>query len=155
MKYLMVCLGNICRSPLATGLLRKKLKQIGSQSIVESRGFEPYHIGEPADPRTIQIAKKNGIDISDHRASLFQPSDFDKFDIIFVMDYNNYENVRLMARKPEDMEKVQYIMNVSRPNSNMHVPDPYYGVDENFQYIYNLLDEATDAIIQKYEKNKQ
>lgn len=151
----MICLGNICRSPLAAGLLRKKLKAIGSDSIVESRGFEPYHIGERADHRAIKTAKKNGIDISDHRASLFQPSDFEKFDLIFIMDHNIFKNVSLMAQKNEHMQKVHYIMNISRPGSNMEVPDPYYQEEEKFQYIYNLLDEATNAIIEKYEKNKQ
>jgi protein-tyrosine phosphatase len=152
MKYLMVCLGNICRSPLAAGILRHKLEKMGSNSIVESRGFEPYHNGDTADARAQRIATKNGIDISRHIAKLFQRSDFDEFDKIFVMDRNNLSDVASMARNDHDMKKVDFIMNSSRPGTNTVVPDPYYGVDENFAKVYEFLDEATDAIIQKFEE---
>jgi len=152
MKYLMVCLGNICRSPLAAGILRKKLQETGSDSTVESRGFEPYHNGDFPDARAQKVATKNGIDISKHQAQLFQSSDFDKFDLILVMDRNNYSDVSTMVRNEEDMKKVEFLMNISRPKTNTVVPDPYYGIDEGFSKVYKMLDEATDAIIEKYEK---
>lgn len=152
MKYLMVCLGNICRSPLAAGILKHKLKSIGSESVVESRGFEPYHNGDFPDARAQKIAAKNGIDISTHQAQLFQSSDFDKFDKIFVMDRSNYTDVSSMARNEEDIKKVDFIMNMSRPNTNTVVPDPYYGIDEGFSKVFTMLDEATEAIVEKFEK---
>jgi protein-tyrosine phosphatase len=154
MKYLMVCLGNICRSPLAQGILKQKLSQIGSSSVVESRGFEPYHIGDNPDARAQRVAAKNNIDISNHQSNLFQSTDFDKFDRIFVMDHNNFTDVAGMARNAEDMKKVEYIMNVSRPGSNTVVPDPYYGIDEGFSKVFEMLSEACDAIIVKYEDTK-
>jgi len=152
MKYLMVCLGNICRSPLAAGILQKKLKESGSNSTVESRGFEPYHNGDHADARAQKTALKHGIDISKHQAQLFQHSDFEKFDVILVMDRSNYSDVASMARNDDEMKKVDFIMNSSRPGTNTVVPDPYYGIDEGFSKVYQMLDEATDAIIAKYEK---
>jgi protein-tyrosine phosphatase len=152
MKYLIVCLGNICRSPLAAGILKNKLKTIGSDSVVESRGFEPYHNGDSPDARAQKIAAKNGIDISTHQAQLFQSTDFDKFDKIFVMDRNNYSDVSSMARNDDDLKKVDFIMNMSRPNTNTVVPDPYYGIDEGFSKVFQMLNEATEAIIEKFEK---
>ncbi len=152
MKYLMVCLGNICRSPLAAGILKNKLEAAGSDSVVESRGFEPYHNGDYADARAQKIARKNNIDISKHRATLFQSGDFDKFDKIFVMDRGNFSDVAAMARNKNDLQKIDYLMNVSRPGTNTVVPDPYYGVDENFSQVFEMLSEAADAIIEKYEK---
>ncbi len=149
----MVCLGNICRSPLAAGILNKKLNEIGSSSTVESRGFEPYHNGDFPDARALKIAQKNGVDISKHQAQLFQSSDFDKFDIILVMDRNNYSDVASMARNENDMKKVHFIMNFSMPGTNTVVPDPYYGIDEGFSKVFRMLDEATDAIIEKFEKH--
>ncbi len=154
MKYVMVCLGNICRSPLAAGILKSKLKEIGSDSIVESRGFEPYHNGDTADFRAKRVAEKNGIDISSHRAQLFRADDFDNFDQIFVMDRNNYSDVASMSRNEKDMEKVEFIMNMSRPGTDTVVPDPYYGIDEGFSKVFEMLSEAADAIIEKYEKKK-
>lgn len=152
MKYLMICLGNICRSPLAEGVLRDKLEKIGSNSIVESRGFETYHDGDIADYRAQKTAQKHNIDLSKHRGSLFQTADFDNFDMIYVMDKNNYSDVASMARTPEDMKKVDFLMNASRPGTDTVVVDPYYGVDENFDEVYEMIDEAADAIIKKHEK---
>ncbi len=152
MKYLMVCLGNICRSPIAAGILKSKLKSIGSDSVVESRGFEPYHNGDRADARAQKIASKNNIDISDHQAQLFQTTDFDKFDMIFVMDRNNYDDVISMARNENDVKKIDYIMNASRPNTNTVVPDPYYGIEGGFSMVFDMLDEACNGIIEKFEK---
>jgi len=152
MKYLMVCLGNICRSPLAAGILKSKLSEINSESIVESRGFEPYHNGDRADYRAQRVAEKNGIDISSHQAQLFQVADFDNFDRIFVMDRNNYSDVAAVSRNEDDMKKVDFIMNMSMPKTNTVVPDPYYGIDEGFSKVFQMLNEACDAIVETYEK---
>jgi protein-tyrosine phosphatase len=152
MKYLMVCLGNICRSPLAAGILKSKLSKINSDSVVESRGFEPYHNGDRADYRAQRVAEKNGIDISSHQAQLFQVADFDNFDRIFVMDRNNYSDVAAVSRNEDDMKKVDFIMNMSMPQTNTVVPDPYYGIDEGFTKVFQMLNEACDAIVETYEK---
>ncbi len=147
----MVCLGNICRSPLAEGILKDKLKKIGSSSIVESRGFETYHEDDVADKRARFIAKIYEVDLSSHRAKLFTTEDFDKFDKIFIMDRDNYKQISEFARNDEDLNKVDYIMNELHPNENIEVPDPYYGENDGFLEVWNLLSNACEAIIQKYE----
>ncbi|MCX7696986.1 MAG: low molecular weight phosphotyrosine protein phosphatase [Bacteroidales bacterium] len=152
MKYLMVCYGNICRSPMAKGLLRDKLKRIGKfDSEVDSCGFEPYHIGDPADARAIEIMKKHGYDITDHVARLFHPEDFEKFDKIFVMDAQNYHDVISRAKNDEQKNKVDYIMNLVYPGKNLAIPDPYYGTGDDFEKTFEALDKATDKILELFE----
>jgi protein-tyrosine phosphatase len=146
MKILMVCLGNICRSPLATGILRDQFKKNGINGTVDSAGFEPYHNGDNADDRAVGIAKKHGIDISQHSARLFRKDDFDNYDKIYVMDDSNYHDVMYMARSAEDKKKVDYIMNVITPGNNDEVPDPYYGGLYKFEEVYNLLEKACKKI---------
>ncbi|WP_372755248.1 low molecular weight protein-tyrosine-phosphatase [Mariniflexile sp.] len=139
-KILMVCLGNICRSPLAEGILKAKLK---SESFyVDSAGTGDYHIGKNPDPRSIAIAKKYGLDISNLKGRQFDVSDFDKFDSIFVMDESNYRNVISLARNEEDKAKVNFILNLVHPNQDYNVPDPYYGGHEGFENVYKMLNEA-------------
>lgn len=147
MKILMVCLGNICRSPLAEGILRDKVQ--GSDIVVDSAGTAAYHVDEAPDPRSIQIGRKRGINISDLRGRQFIASDFDDFDLIYVMDESNYQNVIRLARNDEDKAKVELILNELTPSSNASVPDPYYGGDMGFENVYNMLDEATNAILKK------
>jgi protein-tyrosine phosphatase len=154
MKILMVCLGNICRSPLAEGIMRKKLEDNFIEGEVDSCGFESFHIGNPPDRRGIQVAIQHGIDISDHRGKIFMKSYFDTFDKIFVMDANNYKDVEKVARNSEDMKKVDYIMNMVYPGNNMDVPDPYYGKQADFSETWNLLDAATDKIIESIKTGK-
>lgn len=148
----MVCLGNICRSPLAEGILKSKLSEIKSNSLVESRGFEPFHAGDEADPRSIKIASRNGLDISMHKAKLFSVEDFDNFDKIFVMDYRNFSDVATVARDEKDLEKVDLLLNMAFPNSNKVVPDPYYGGIDGFQKVWELIEKACNAIIEVYER---
>ncbi len=152
MKYLMVCLGNICRTPIAVGLLRKKLAYIGSKSEVDSCGFEPYHIGDEADPRAIKVMAEHGIDISDHRAKLFHPDNFKKFDYIFAMDSFILDDIKRMAKSDEDLKKVDLLLNVAYPGMNCEVPDPYYGDTEGFFKTYEIINKGLDALIEKYEK---
>lgn len=148
LKILMVCLGNICRSPLAEGILKEKIKADKLNVLVESCGFEPFHVGDQPDIRAIEIASLNNIDISNQRARLFKPAYFDYYDKIYVMDQNNYRMVIAKARNEEDKRKVDFIMNVINPGSNIPVADPYYGGRDNFKKTFEMLDNATDKIIE-------
>jgi protein-tyrosine phosphatase len=147
-KILMVCLGNICRSPLAEGILKSKLSK--QHFIIDSAGTANYHIGNPPDKRSVEVAKKYGLDISNLKGRQFGISDFDNFDWIYVMDESNYNNVIKLARTEEDIAKVKFILNEIHPNQNYAVPDPYYGGDEGFENVYNMLDEACDIISKKF-----
>ncbi|AUS03966.1 protein-tyrosine-phosphatase [Tamlana carrageenivorans] len=140
----MVCLGNICRSPLAEGILKSKLPSGGFH--VDSAGTASYHIGASPDRRSIEVAKKHGLDISKLRGRQLVVSDFDKFDYIYVMDASNYQNALKLARNEDDRKKAKYILNEVYPNQNFDVPDPYYGGDEGFQNVYNMLEEACEKI---------
>jgi len=146
-KVLMVCLGNICRSPLAEGILKSKV--FSKKTYVDSAGTAAYHSGEKPDRRSISIAKNYGIDISSQKARKFQVEDYDKFDFIYVMDNSNYENVIALARNKSDEEKVKLILNEIFPGENLDVPDPYYGGDSGFKNVYKMLDEACDVIVKK------
>lgn len=147
MKILMVCLGNICRSPMAEGLLREKVKNM--DVTVDSAGTSAYHIDEAPDPRSIQTGRKYGINISDLRGRQFTTDDFDNFDKIYIMDESNYNNVVALARNEADKAKVDFILNEINPNSNKSVPDPYFGGDKGFDDMYTMLDKATDSIVEK------
>ncbi|TNE54112.1 MAG: low molecular weight phosphotyrosine protein phosphatase [Bacteroidetes bacterium] len=146
MKILFVCLGNICRSPLADGILRKKVTESGLDAEVDSAGTAGYHIGEAPDPRMIQTAKNRGTDISFLRARQFSQGDFDAFDRIYVMDHSNYGNVVRLARNQADEQKVSLVLELLGTDSE--VPDPYYGGQSGFDHVYDLLDEATDKIME-------
>lgn len=146
-KIVMVCLGNICRSPLAEGILASKLPQ--DKFIVDSAGTGSWHIGQSPDDRSIAVAKKNGLDISNQRGRQFSSADFDTFDYIFVMDNSNYENVIALAETKEQKEKVTLIMNELYPTQNKEVPDPYFGMHNGFDIVYAMLDEVCDVIAQK------
>ncbi|MBL7813733.1 MAG: low molecular weight phosphotyrosine protein phosphatase [Saprospiraceae bacterium] len=150
MKVLMVCLGNICRSPLAEGILKHKVQNLGLDWLVDSAGTGSWHVGELPDRRSIAVAKKYGIDITDQRARHFKPKDLDAFDLILVMDRDNYSDVVRQAKTELQKEKVQLIMNFVYPNSQTIVPDPYY--DNRFELVYELLNEASDALIAHYSK---
>ncbi len=146
-KILMVCLGNICRSPLAEGILKNKLDS--SKFKIESAGTGAYHIGKLPDVRSIAIAKENNIDITDQKAAQFKKSDFSEYDYIFVMDKSNYNNVINLAENQQDIDKVSLILNEIEPKVDAEVPDPYYGGDAGFQHVYNLLDQACENIKNK------
>lgn len=150
MKILMVCLGNICRSPLADGLLRKKIKEQNLNAEVDSAGTGGWHVGEAPDQRMQETAKKNHLDISMLRGMQFHQDHFDQFDKIYVMDQSNRENVLKLARNQQDKEKVEMILNEITPLSDAEVPDPYFGGDAGFRHVYELLDQATDKIIEKH-----
>ena len=139
-KILMVCLGNICRSPLAQGILESK----ASKNIaVDSAGTAAYHIGNAPDSRSIAVAKENNIDISNLKARKFTTVDFENFDRIYVMDWSNYKNVKALASSAEHEKKVQLILGDSE------VPDPYYGETEDFKHCFTLLEEACNRIVKE------
>ena len=147
MKILFVCLGNICRSPLAEGILKEKLYQKNLKAIVDSAGTESYHVGEHPDPRAIEVGRVHGIDISKLVARQFSVNDFDNFDKIFVAAKDVYNEVMSFARNENDKNKVDFLLNVIYPNSNRPVPDPYYGGDDGFEEVYEMLDEACEKIV--------
>lgn len=149
MKILMVCLGNICRSPLAHGLLDKKVKEQGLPWLVDSAGTGSYHIGEQPDPRSIEIAKQHNLDITYQRARHFIRNDLMEFDLIFAMDSSNYNNIVALAETESEKEKVHLLLNESFPGENRPVPDPYYGGKSGFKHVYDLIDEATDHLIER------
>jgi len=148
-KILMVCLGNICRSPMAEGLMKSKIEKYKLDVSVDSAGFESFHTGDPPDERAIDIMKKHGIDITDQKSRLFRLADFREFDRIYVMDSGNYRQVEMVAMDEEKMKKVDFILNSVKPGSNKVVPDPYYGGIDGFEKVYKLLDEATEKIAEQ------
>lgn len=152
MKILFVCLGNICRSPLAKGIMKDKIDRKGLDAQVDSAGFESYHVGGGADYRSIQIASRHGIDIRDHKARRFTSEDFDRFDRIYVMDHLNYSDVIESARDESDRAKVDFIMNLVNPGMNQAVPDPYYGGRDGFETIYQMLDKACQRLADQIEQ---
>lgn len=154
-SVLMVCLGNICRSPLAEGVLRHKAEQMNLALTVDSAGTSNYHIGEHPDARTIANARKHGIDVSQLKARQFTVDDFDVFDTIFVMDSSNYADVLALARNERDKRKVELILNRVYPNSNMAVPDPYFGGEQGFENVFILLEKACDVIAKAIQVNQQ
>ena len=143
----MVCLGNICRSPLAEGILRNKISNM--EVTVDSAGTAGYHVGSKPDTRAIDIAKKNNIDISAQRARKFERSDFTDFDKIYVMDKNNFTNIIGLAENKTEASKVILITNVL--GSDSFVPDPYYGELADFEKVFNLLDKICQKIANKIE----
>ena len=150
-KILMVCLGNICRSPLAEGILREKASKTGIDIQIDSAGTSNYHTGEHPDKRTIFNAKQHGIDLSSLKARQFSAEDYDAFDHIFVMDSSNYSDVIALARNNADKKKVELILNRVYPGSNMSVPDPYFGGEQGFENVFILLDKACDIIAESLQ----
>lgn len=152
MKILMVCLGNICRSPLAEGILQDKIAKRNLPAEVDSAGTAAYHVGNPPDPRSEETASKYGIDISHQRARKFEVVDFDRFDKIYAMDYNNYSDIIYKARNAGDKQKVQMIMETVHPGKEVDVPDPYYGGDRGFENVYQMLDSSCELIADMIEE---
>lgn len=151
MRILLVCLGNICRSPLAEGILRHKVTQRNLDWQIESAGTGDWHVGQPPDPRSVAIALQNGIDISNQRGQHFQQVDFERFDKIIVMDNSNRRDVLRLAKTDTDRAKVERMLDYSHPGQDRSVPDPYYGGQDGFEAVFSLLDTACDSFLDRLQ----
>lgn len=149
MKILMVCLGNICRSPLAQGIMEHNAKKMNKNVIVDSAATSNFHVGDKPDSRSISTAYLHNIDITSQRGRQFKIADFDEFDVVFVMDSSNYNDIIGLAKTEDQFKKVKLIMNEVEPGKNINVPDPYYGGDEGFEKVFQMLDKATTAFLEK------
>lgn len=149
----MVCLGNICRSPLAQGILEAKIKNNSLDWIVDSAGTSGYHSGEAPDIRSIEIAKKNGIEINSQQSRRIEYQDLKSFDLILVMDQSNLQNLRSMTSENLYQNKIKLILDFVYPGQNRAVPDPYY--DNGFEKVYDMLDQAADHIINHFRTNSE
>lgn len=146
----MVCLGNICRSPLAQGILERKIHENGLNWTVDSCGTGGWHSGELPDPRSEAIARKHGIDLTTQRARKIRGIDIEEFDLIFAMDRSNYNDILDYCQNDEEQAKVKLILDEVASTNLKDVPDPYYGGPDGFEHVYKLLDEACEAIVKKY-----
>jgi protein-tyrosine phosphatase len=150
MKILMVCLGNICRSPLAEGILREKALKAGLDWVIESAGTNGFHTGEPPHKFSQKVAKANGIDISTQRSRDFIKADFRDFDKIYAMAGDVINDIKKISGERFDSAKVELFLNELYPGQNMDVPDPWFGGEEGYHEVYKLINKACDAIIEKY-----
>lgn len=151
MKILMVCLGNICRSPLAEGILKHKAKVAGLKWQIDSAGTNGYHIGEAPHRLSQKVAKLNGIDICDQKARQFSKEDFDRYDKIYALADDVVDEIKWIAREKYDPKKVDLLLNELYPGKNLSVPDPWYGPEPGYHEVYKIIESACDAIILKYE----
>jgi protein-tyrosine phosphatase len=149
-SILMVCLGNICRSPLAEGILQRKAAEAGLDWEVDSAGTNGYHIGEAPHPLSQKVARMNGIDISGQRARKFMADDFRRFDKIYAMAGDVVHEMRRIAGRQFDASKVELLMNEVSPGRNQDVPDPWSGPESGYHEVYRMIDEAADRIIERY-----
>ena len=146
----MVCLGNICRSPLAEGILKSKVN--AETVFVDSAGTGGWHVGELPDVRSMEVAQKNNLDISDQRCRKFSAQDFSDFDLIYVMDNSNFRDVMELAGNQYEIDKVKLILDEIHPGFDREVPDPYYGGNNGFDQVFAMLDAACEVIAKKIEK---
>lgn len=148
---LMVCLGNICRSPLAHGILESKLPK--DKFYVDSAGTAAYHVGNPPDPRSIAVAKKNGLDISNQKARQFDVYDFEAYDYIYAMDRSNYRDIISKARNSADIDKVKLFLEVNDSIQKKDIPDPYYGGEKGFDDVYDLINNTCSLLAKIINSN--
>lgn len=150
MKILMVCLGNICRSPLAEGIMKAKLP---ADFVVDSAGTSGFHSGDAPDPRSIAVAQKYSIDISNQRSRQISVQDFEEFDKIYCMDKSNLKNVLALAENDEQRQKVALLLTEADSESIFtEVPDPYYGGAKGFEKVFEMIDIACEEIAKKIIK---
>ena len=152
MRILMVCLGNICRSPIAEGIMKQKIQENKLDWEVDSAGTESYHVGEAPHRFSQKICLLRGIDISAQRARRFTKADFDRFDKIYALANDVYEEINSIGGKDAQMEKVTLFVNELRPGNNEDVPDPYYGGEEGYTLVYELIEQTCEVIVDKYKK---
>jgi protein-tyrosine phosphatase len=150
MKILMVCLGNICRSPLAEGVLKHKAKIAGLNWQIDSAGTNGYHVGEAPHHLSQKVAQLNGIDICEQRARKFVKEDFDHYDKIYAMADDVVDDIKRIAKDKYNPEKVDLFLNELRPGKNLSVPDPWYGPEPGYHEVYKLIEQTCDAIVKRY-----
>lgn len=150
MRILMVCLGNICRSPLAEGILQEKATLAGLRWQVESAGTNGYHDGEAPHPLSQKVARLNGIEIGHQRSRKIRPEDFERYDRIYVMGEDVMEDVKRIAKNKFDPNKIDLLMNEWQPGKNLEVPDPWYGPEPGYHEVFEMIEKACEAVIQKY-----
>ncbi len=146
-RILFVCLGNICRSPLAEGIMIHLKQKHNFNVEIDSAGTANYHVGEAPNARTIANAKKHGVDLSFLRARQFHVSDFEKFDVIYVMDKNNLKNVLQLATSSHHKNKVSLFLDAVNQTKGLEVPDPYYGLEKDFEEVFQLVYKACELLI--------
>lgn len=151
MRILFVCLGNICRSPLAQGILEQKALQAGRHWQIDSAGTNGYHTGEAPHKLSQKVAKLNGIDISAQRARRFTAADFEAYDKIYVMAEEVYDDIKKIGGIDFDEDKVDYFLNELQPGTNYDVPDPWYGEEDGYHDCFDLINRTCDKIIEKYK----
>lgn len=150
-KILFVCLGNICRSPLAEGIMLHLKEKHTLRVHIDSAGTANYHVGEAPDRRTIANAKKNGVDLSELKARQFHLSDFEEFDTIYVMDQNNLRTILAMSMRPEHSKKVKLFLSAVYPEKDLEVPDPYYGSEKDFEHVFQLVYAACEDLSKQFK----
>ena len=154
MKILMVCLGNICRSPLAEGVLEDKAKKAGLNWKVDSAGTGSYHVGDPPHVLSQKVAKQNNIDISKQLCRQFVKEDMLRFDKIYAMDNEVYNDIKRMSSDLWDASKTDLLMNEAYPGKDLDIPDPWYGTEVNYHIVYDMINKACDALIEKFKSEK-
>lgn len=147
MKVLFVCLGNICRSPIAEGILRAKAKEAGLQWEIDSAGTAGYHVGESPHRLSQKTAKFYGVDISSQKCRQFKAEDMDLFDRIYTMDLENFAEVKRISKEKWDPAKTDLLLNSLYPGKNKSVPDPWYGEEPGYHEVYKLIEAACDIIV--------
>ena len=151
MRILMVCLGNICRSPLAEGILKHKAEAAGLKWQVDSAGTNSYHTGEPPHRLSQKVARLNGIEICDQRARRFQAADMDRYDRIYALAGDVMDEIRLISGKSFRREKTLLLMDELYPGRQLDVPDPWYGEEPGYHEVYKMMDEVCEAIVTRYK----
>lgn len=146
----MVCLGNICRSPIAEGVLRAKAKAAGLDWQIDSAGTNRYHIGEAPHRFSQKVCRQNGIDISGQRARRLTPSDFEEYDILYALAQDVYDDMYAIGGRNAPMDKVRFLLEELHIDGSRDVPDPWYGDESGYLPVFQLIEEACDAIIRKY-----
>ena len=150
MKILMVCLGNICRSPLAEGILREKIKKAVLDWEVDSAGTNGFFVGESPHYLSQRVAKKKGIDISKQKCRKFAAEDFDRFDKIYAMSADVINEIKLISGQKYDATKVDLLLNASFPGQNKDIPDPWYGPVAAYFEAFDLIDNACEALVKNF-----
>lgn len=155
MKLLMVCLGNICRSPLAEGILKQKIKQYNLLWQVDSAGTNGYHTGKAPHHLSQKVATLNGIDICQQRARRFVKEDFDRYDKIYALAADVLDEIKWIGKEKFDAAKADLLLNEIYPGKNLSVPDPWYGPESGYHEVYKIIDQACEKIIENYAPSER